>query len=58
MLLLTHCQKCGMIEECQKIAQWLNDREKIMDSRLMARSKSGMQDDDDLESAMKSMLHL
>jgi hypothetical protein len=54
-------QKCGLYEECIKIARALNDREKIMDSRLLARAnKSGgaEKNDDDLEKAMKSMLHL
>lgn len=48
-----------MYEECVKIARALNDREKIMDSRVLARATKGPEkNDDDLEKAMKSMLHL
>eukprot|EP00026_Physarum_polycephalum_P004055 Phypoly_transcript_04072.p1 GENE.Phypoly_transcript_04072~~Phypoly_transcript_04072.p1 ORF type:complete len:740 (+),score=180.96 Phypoly_transcript_04072:305-2221(+) len=52
-------KKCGMYEECVKIANALNDREKIMDSRVLARATRGPEkNDDELEKAMKSMLHL
>ncbi len=50
-----------MQEECIKIARWLNDRERIMDSKLLSRKEKrgeGGEEDDDLEGAMKSMLHL
>jgi len=52
-------KKCGMYEECVKIARALNDREKIIDSRVLARATKGPEkNDDDLEKAMNSMLHL
>jgi len=48
------CKKCGMKEECLRIAQQMNDREKIVESRLM----SGDNGDDALNEAMNSLLHL
>jgi len=48
------CKKCAMKEECLRLAQQMNDREKIVESRLMA----GDNDDDALNEAMNSLLHL
>lgn len=48
------CRKCGMKEECLTIAKQMNDREKIVESRLMA----GDAGDDALNEAMNSLLHL
>jgi len=48
------CKKCGMKEDCLRIAQQMDDREKIVESRLMA----GDAGDDALNEAMNSLLHL
>jgi len=48
------CKKCGMKEDCLKIAQQMDDREKIVESRLM----SGDADGEELNNAMNSLLHL